>query len=171
MESLNNHDFIPFSKDNCGPIISHLCYADDTILFSSAKPDSLTMMMDKMETYKKISVQLVNKFKFGFYVNFKDDDPRINQTKQITGYNHCQFPMQYLGCPIYTGRKKVIYFNNMVVNIAKRLQGWQGKFLSYSGKAVLIKSILQAIPLHILSVVHPPKATFYQIEKIISNFF
>ncbi|XP_019227829.1 PREDICTED: uncharacterized protein LOC109209105 [Nicotiana attenuata] len=171
MESLNNLEFIPFSIDSHGPVISHLCYADDTILFSSAEPESLKIMMEKMETYEKISGQLVNKAKSDFYVNFQDDDIRINRIKQITGYNRCHFPMQYLGCPIYIGRKKVVYFNNMVANIAERLQGWQGKFLTYGGKAVLIKSVLQAIPLHTLSVLHPPKATFSQIEKIFSNFF
>ncbi|XP_019237050.1 PREDICTED: uncharacterized protein LOC109217274 [Nicotiana attenuata] len=139
--------------------------------FFAADPESLKMMMDKMETYEKILGQLVNKSKSGFYVNFKDDDPRINQIMQTTGFNHCKFPMQYLGCLIYIWRKKVVYFNNMVATIAKRLQGWKGKFLSYGGKSVLIKSVLQAIPLHILSAVHPPKTTFYQIEKIISNFF
>ncbi|XP_075097863.1 uncharacterized protein LOC142175183 [Nicotiana tabacum] len=117
-----------------GPVISHLCYADDTILFSSAEPESLKIMMEKMETYEKTSGQLVNKAKSGFYVNFQDDDIRINRIKQITGYNHCHFSVQYLGCPIYIGRKK-------------------------------------AIPLHTLSVLHPPKATFSQIKKIISNFF
>ncbi|XP_070020110.1 uncharacterized protein [Nicotiana sylvestris] len=131
MESLNNHDFIPFSIDSHGPIISHLCYVDDIILFSS-EPESLKIMMEKIETYQKISVQLVNKAKSGFYVNFQDDDIRINQIKQIIGYNHCHFPMQYLGCPICIGRKKVVYFNNMVANIAKRLQGWQGYSTSHS---------------------------------------
>ncbi|XP_075112636.1 uncharacterized protein LOC142182308 [Nicotiana tabacum] len=159
MDSLNNHDFIPFSIDSHGLIISHLCYADDTILFFSTEPESLKIMMEKMETYEKISGQLVNKAKSSFYVNFQDDDTRINQIKQITGYNHYHFPMQYLGCPIYIGRKKVIYFNNMVANIAKRLQGWQGKFLTYGGKDVPIKSVLEAIALHTLSVVNPPKST------------
>lgn len=106
IESLNNYYFIPFSIDNCSPIISHLCYVDDIILFSSADPESLKMIMDKMETYEKISGQLVNKSKSGFYVKFKDDDPRINQIMQTTGFKHSKFPMQYLGCPIYIGRKK-----------------------------------------------------------------
>ncbi|XP_070014254.1 uncharacterized protein [Nicotiana sylvestris] len=119
----------------------HSCWdiiKDDLLLmindFFAAEPESLKIMMEKMETYEKTSGQLVNKAKSGFYVNFQDDDIRINRIKQITRYNHCHFSVQYLGCPIYIGRKK-------------------------------------AIPLHTLSVLHPPKATFSQIKKIISNFF
>lgn len=62
--------------------------------------------------------------------------------KQITSFSHCHFPMQYLGCPIYICIKKMVYFNDMVAKVSKRMQGWQGKLLSYDGKAVLIKSVL-----------------------------
>lgn len=65
----------------------------------------------------------------------------------------------------------MIYFNTMVSKVASRMQGWQGKMLSFGGKAVLIKSVLQALPLHLLSVLHPLKTVLHQIEKIIANFF
>ncbi|XP_070037082.1 uncharacterized protein [Nicotiana tomentosiformis] len=55
-------------------------------------------------------------------------------------------------CPIYYGRKKVVYFNNMMAKVFKRLHEWEEKMLSYGGKAVLVKYILQALPLHLLSV-------------------
>lgn len=65
----------------------------------------------------------------------------------------------------------MIYFNTMVSKVASRMQGWQGKMLSFGGKAVLIKSVLQALPLHLLSVLHPLKTVLHQIEKIIANYF
>ncbi|XP_060211692.1 uncharacterized protein LOC132639246 [Lycium barbarum] len=157
MDSLTQSNFIPFSMDKNDPNISHLCYADDTILFSSCDPQSLELLMNKLGKYEEVFGQLINKRKSGFYVTFKEDDPRINIIKGITGFNHCQFPMIYLGCPIYVGRKIIIYFNTMVTKVAKRLQGWQGKLVSYGGKAVLIKSVLQDLPLYLLSVVYPPK--------------
>lgn len=171
MDSLIHSNFIPYSKYQNGPIISHLCYTDDIILYSSGDPNYLKMMMSKQKTYERISGQLVNKNKSGFYVTLKDSDPKINIIKQLTGFTHCQFPMQYLGCPIYVGHKKMMYFNTMVAKIAKRLQGWHGILLSYGGKAVLIKTVLNALPIHLLAAVQPPKTTLYQIEKIIADFF
>lgn len=57
-------------------------------MFSSGEPDFLKMMMSKMDTYEKISTQLVNKSKSGFYVEFKDDDTLIHQIKKITRFNY-----------------------------------------------------------------------------------
>ncbi|XP_059315605.1 uncharacterized protein LOC132066278 [Lycium ferocissimum] len=121
METLNQSKFIPFSMDKNGPNISHLCYADDTILFSSCDPHSLGLLMSRLGEYEGVSGQLINRNKSGFYVTFKEDDPRISLIKGITGFNHCQFPMIYLGCPIYVGRKKIVYFNTMVAKVARRL--------------------------------------------------
>lgn len=119
--------------------------------------------MDKFEKYEEICGQLINKNKYGFYVPFKDDDPRINSIRDILDFNQSQFPMQYLGCPIYFGRKRIVYFNNMVAKVSKRLQRWQGKLLSYGEKVVLIKSVLHALPIHLLLFVHPLKTTLEQI--------
>ncbi|XP_060185534.1 uncharacterized protein LOC132614994 [Lycium barbarum] len=160
--SLMNTNFVPYFTERNGPKINHLCYTDDTILFSFCDPTSLELLMSKLNQYEQVSGQLVNKYKSGFYVPFKDDDPRINEIKRITGFSHCPFTMTYLGCPIYFGRKRVI---------SNRLQGWQCKFLSYGGKAVLIKSVLYVMPLHLLAVIQPTKTTLDQIDKIVANFF
>lgn len=71
MDSLIHTNFIHFTVDENGPNISHLCYADDTILFSSCEPHSLGLLMNKLSKYEYISGQLINKNKSGFYVTFK----------------------------------------------------------------------------------------------------
>lgn len=58
----------------------------------------------------------------------------------------------------------------MVAKVAKRMQGLQGKLVSYGGKSTLIKPVLHAPPLHLIAAVYPPKTVFYQIEKIIFDF-
>lgn len=53
LDSLVNHNFIPFQVDKNSPNITHLCYADDTILFSLGDPLSLAMMMNKLDIYER----------------------------------------------------------------------------------------------------------------------
>ncbi|XP_070007646.1 uncharacterized protein LOC142165356 [Nicotiana tabacum] len=142
--------FISYSAEKNGSFITHLCYADDTILFLSVR--------------KSIK-------KYGFYVSPQLDEDNVNEVKNITGVPRCQFPVQYLGYPIYLGRNKIVHFNNMVAKVSRRLQGWQGKLLSFGGKAVLLKYVLQSLPLHLLYVLYPPKMVLYQIERIISKLF
>lgn len=59
----------------------------------------------------------------------------------------------------------------MVVKVSNRIQGWQGKLLSYGGKAVMIKAVLHSLPLYLLSAVSPPKTILNQVEKIIARFY
>ncbi|XP_075086091.1 uncharacterized protein LOC142168830 [Nicotiana tabacum] len=117
MDNLIGLGFILYFIENKGPTINHLCYADDIILFSFCHSLSLNMMMDKLRLYEQVSRQLVNKRKSGFYTSAQDDDPRIPKIQRITGFPNCPFPIQYLGCPIYVGRKKIIYSTTR----------WQGK--------------------------------------------
>ncbi|XP_070055486.1 uncharacterized protein [Nicotiana tomentosiformis] len=118
--NLLEEGFIPYFTKKKGPIISHLCYVDDIILFSSGDPVSLKLLMTKMEVYESMSVQKINKMKSAFYVSSNLDNDNINMIKKILGFNQLDFPMRYLGCPIYRRRKKVVHFNKMVAKVASR---------------------------------------------------
>nr|XP_004252203.1 uncharacterized protein LOC101264798 [Solanum lycopersicum] len=61
-----------------------------------------------------------------------------------------------------------IMANNWYIVI---VNGWQTKQLSYGGKAVLSKHVLQALPIHLLSAVTPPNTLIKQIQMLIADFF
>lgn len=73
--------------------------------------------------------------------------------------------------PIYTGMKKMIYFNELIAKVSNRITNFHTKSLSFGGKPVLIKVILASLSLHIISVTQPPKTCIHQMEKSIANFF
>ncbi|XP_019252901.1 PREDICTED: uncharacterized protein LOC109231716 [Nicotiana attenuata] len=53
----------------------------------------------------------------------------------------------------------------------QRLNAWQGKMLSYGGKLILIKHVLQSLPIYILCALNPPKSVPKLMEKHFANFF
>ncbi|XP_019248602.1 PREDICTED: uncharacterized protein LOC109227864 [Nicotiana attenuata] len=79
------------------------------------------------------------------------------------------FPVKYLGCPLIAGRQKICHYAELITKI--RVREWQTRLLSPGGKAILIRHVLQAIPIHLLSAMHPPKGVFQQIEKILASCF
>lgn len=55
--------------------------------------------------------------------------------------------------------------------ISRKLQGWKGKLLSYGGRVVLVKHVLQSISIHYLSVMNPPENVLSIIQNIFAQFF
>lgn len=46
---------------------------------------------------------------------------------QLTiSYQHKKFPITYLGCPLYLGRKTRRLFDSMIKRLHDRLAGWRG---------------------------------------------
>jgi len=129
------------------------------------------MIMKVIRDYEESSGQLVNRDKIFFLTAPKICASGINRMRQCTGFLDKDFPVTYLGCPLYIGRKKIAYFDNMVHKVIKRLNGWQGNMISPGGRMVLIKNVLQSIPIYTLSIMSPPKATFHLIEIHFANFF
>ncbi|XP_059288975.1 uncharacterized protein LOC132042454 [Lycium ferocissimum] len=74
-------------------------------------------------------------------------------------------------CPITHARKRKVDYTYLLKKVKDKLQTWKGKMLSYGGKAVLITSVLQSIPIHILSAIRPPKFVIKELHKIFAKFF
>ncbi|XP_070014513.1 uncharacterized protein [Nicotiana sylvestris] len=114
-----------------GPQINHLAYADDIIIFSAENNKTIRLIMEQIHKYGRASGQKLNANKSFFIVALNIKAGRISRIRNATRFMDKQFPFNYLGCPIYVGRKKICYFEEMVAKIIKRISGWQGRLLSY----------------------------------------
>lgn len=68
-----------------------------------------------------------------------------------------EVPLKYLGCPLSHVKKNKEHYEGLLDRVKSKLQVWKGKMLSYGGKEVLIRSMLQSIPIYILSTIISPK--------------
>lgn len=55
----------------------------------------------------------------------------IDRIKRYTGFRQKQVPLVYLGCSLFIGRLRIIYFFDLVSNFVCKITGWQTKHLSY----------------------------------------
>ncbi|KAG5576603.1 hypothetical protein H5410_056737 [Solanum commersonii] len=99
--------------------INHLAYADDIIIFTSADPVSLGLIMQTLGRYEKKS-----------------------GVKEITRFARGMLPLIYLGCPIGHARRRKVHFFELIKKVQSKLQLWKRKLLYFRGK-VLINSVLQ----------------------------
>ncbi|XP_070054097.1 uncharacterized protein [Nicotiana tomentosiformis] len=122
---IHKENFTSFSMNKRGLQINHLAYADDIVIFCGGNFKTVKMVMKEIRKYEKASDQLVNKDKSFFLTGPKANAHRINRLRDCIGFVDKSFPFTYLGCPIYIGRKKICYFDNMVTRVVKRLNRWQ----------------------------------------------
>lgn len=79
--------------------------------------------------------------------------------------------MNYLGCPITHARKRKEHYTDLIKRVKDKLQAWKGNMLSFGEKEVLITSVLQSIPIHVLSTIVPPNCVIKELHRIFVNFF
>lgn len=151
--------------------INHLSYADDTILFCSGERNSVIKMMYVLRKYEEISGHLINKSKSFFYLHEKTHLIYTIKLRKLTCIRQGNFPFIYLGCPVYYGRKRGIHFEDIIRKLSRRVLPWQNRFLSHGGKIILIKHILQFMPIHLLSAMTPPKGVIKAMHQVFAKFF
>ncbi|XP_019257601.1 PREDICTED: uncharacterized protein LOC109235804 [Nicotiana attenuata] len=109
--------------------------------------------------------------KSAVYLHHLTDAEVADKVEQVTGIKRQEFPIIYLGCPIFYSRRKMEYYQPMITKVLDRLQSWKGKMLSIGGRAVLIAHVLQSMPIHLLSAVNPPAYVINRLHKIFAQFF
>ncbi|XP_058723191.1 uncharacterized protein LOC131594996 [Vicia villosa] len=153
------------------PVISHLFFADDSLLFSRANSNEARKLLDILHQYQTASGQIVNfeKSEASFSSNVSNADKANIQN--IMRVNTVQRHTKYLGIPLIFGRSKKDIFKLVVDRVQKKVKGWKEKVLSKVGKEVLIKAVAQAIPNYIMGCYKMPEAVCHEIESIVSKFW
>ncbi|KAL0291641.1 UNVERIFIED_CONTAM: hypothetical protein Sradi_7019300 [Sesamum radiatum] len=77
---------------------------------------------------------------------------------------------KYLGLPAATGRSKKVVFQNLIHKVWTKLESWKCKNLSQAGKVVLLKSVVQAILVFMMSCFLIPAATCRILESLMAEF-
>ncbi|XP_019231693.1 PREDICTED: uncharacterized protein LOC109212501 [Nicotiana attenuata] len=167
----HNLYFSGFGMPKWSPKINHLAYGDDTIIFSSSDATSLSLIIEVLNAYEAASGQLTNKAKSAVYVHNSASEEVVRKIERITGIGKHEFPFIYLGCPIFYTRRKMAFYEGMITKVLDKIQAWKGKLLSIGGMAVLIKSVLQSMPIHLLSTVNPPANVINKLHKLFARFF
>jgi len=80
------------------------------------------------------------------------------------------FPFNYLGVPIFRGKPKSTYLQPIDDRIKLKLSSWKASLHSIAGRVQLVKSVIQGMLIHSISVYSWPASLLKDIEKCIRNF-
>ena len=119
--------------------------------------------------FQSFSGLVVNFKKSGLIVLGKDEEWCQNVATQL-GCTLLQLPMTYLGIPLGANMRKVASWQCIIDKIQKKLASWKSCYLSRAGRLILIKSVLNCLPIYYLSLFKLPKKVANEIIRIQRKF-
>lgn len=75
----------------------------------------------------------------------------------------------YLGMPSWVEKTPTSTFNFLPDRMWRKIRSWNDRPLSRAGKEVMLKSIIQAIPIYVMSCFRLPAAICDKMRTMISN--
>lgn len=102
----NNSDLIGVTVAPTAPRVSHLPFADDSLLFMKASKDATQEMMAVLDLYRRASSQRVNLEKSSvFFGKGVPNEARIGVKTDLNVHSEAQSE-RYLGMPMEVGKSK-----------------------------------------------------------------
>jgi hypothetical protein len=133
--------------------------------------------MNILKVYESASGQEVNLAKSEVFFSRNLSKAGQEDLARIMGVRHVLGTSTYLGLPSMIGRRNMIgrrkkdTFAYVKDIIWKKINSLRSRPLSKVGKEVMIKSVLQAIPLYVMSIYLIPDTTIMEIERMINSFW
>ncbi|XP_058725605.1 uncharacterized protein LOC131596888 [Vicia villosa] len=127
---------------------SHLFYANDVCKGSVANIKSLIKVF---KAYEVVSGQSVNCSKSSIFGSAICQS-RLNILSTLSGFDIGNSSLIYLGVPIFKGKPRSKFLLPISDNIILKLASWKGSLLSFTGRVELVKSSIQSMLIHSMSI-------------------
>ena len=132
-------------------IITHLFFANDSLLFCKANTQEGKNLVEILGKYEATSGQKVNTDKSSVFFNSNTTPKSREEILNILGPMQGTRHNKYLGLPSIIGKSKTQVFVEVKENVGKKLVGWKEKLFSIGGREILIKAVAQAVPTYTMS--------------------
>eukprot|EP00268_Persea_americana_P008169 TRINITY_DN13144_c0_g1_i12.p1 TRINITY_DN13144_c0_g1~~TRINITY_DN13144_c0_g1_i12.p1 ORF type:complete len:489 (+),score=85.97 TRINITY_DN13144_c0_g1_i12:613-2079(+) len=166
---VNANLFEGFRPANTILEISHLQFADDTLLFCNADEDQLRNVKAILFYFEAVSGLRVNFFKSEL-IGIKVNEDHLNRLANIFGCKAVTLPSTYLGLPLCGGTSTNSLWSPVLERMEKKLSLWKAKYLSLGGRVTLIKAALTNLPIYFMSLFKCPMEVMNRIEKMQRDF-
>ena len=154
-----------------GPRLTHLFFADDSLLFCRASIQECTHIQTLLATYEEDSGQQRNREKTTLFFSKNTDIEVQDSIKDLLGIPKIKQYEKYFGLPSFMGRRKKASLAYIKDRIWPKIQGWKEKLFSQAGREVLLKAVIQAIPAYSMSCFKLPNTLCQEIEIMIRKFW
>ncbi|KAI5349989.1 hypothetical protein L3X38_002880 [Prunus dulcis] len=156
---------------NRAPTLSHLMFADDTLIFLKASTQNCKNLVMLLNAYCYASGHQVNFSKSTLFLSPHTPMQLRESLCNIFGMPEVEDPRNYLGLPTVLGRAKKNTLFYIKERILCKVDGWKQQLLSQAGREVLIKAVAQAVPTYPMNIFLLPLTFCKEIDSILARFW
>ena len=148
--------------------ISHLFFANDTIVFCEANKEHLTHLSWILLWFEVASGLRINLDKSEIIpVGVVEE---IEEMAVELGCRVGSLLSQYLGLPLGAPNKAPFVWDGVEEKVRRRLARWKRQYISKGGRITLIKNTLASMPIYHMSLFQMPKSVARRLENFQRDF-
>ena len=148
--------------------VSHLLFADDTIIFCEARKEHLTHLGWILAWFEAASRLRINLAKSEIIP--VGEVVEMEELAVELGCRVGSLPSQYLGLPLGAPNRAPYMWDGVEERVRRRLALWKRQYISKGGRVTLIKSTLASMPIYQMSIFRMPKIVARRLEKVQRDF-
>jgi hypothetical protein len=168
-KAVERERFKPFFVGRGRLPVSILQYADDTLCIGEASVENLWAIKAMLRGFEMVSGLKVNYWK-SCMMGVNVSSEFLDMASVFLNCRLGSLPFTYLGLPVGANPHRLSTWVPMLEAVKRRLGSWGNKFVSLGGRIVLIKAVLNSIPLFFLSFLKMPVKVWKEVVKIQRNF-
>ena len=169
IKQATNHAAFKYHWRCAATKLTHICFADDLMLYCHADNDSVNVLKSCLDTLSTVSGLTINQTKSSVFLSGVDRDTQIGICNQL-GVQQGELPVRYLGVPLISTRLKHADCIPLLDRLTSRIKLWTSSSLTYAGRLQLIKSVLFSIQVYWSSMFIIPCSIIKKLESIFSAF-
>lgn len=132
-------------------------FVDDCFLFMQFKGEEVWCLQWLLNAFCEQFGLSINISKSELYISPNFGGRERGILESIFRFKVVPNPGIYLGASLhYSGRTKKEVFNSLVEKVSCKLQGWKCRLLTFVGRCIMVKHVLQTVPIYLMSVFKIP---------------
>ncbi|KAJ0621814.1 putative RNA-directed DNA polymerase [Helianthus annuus] len=150
-------------------VLSHLFYADDALVMGEWSEWNIKIIARILRVFHLCSGLKININKSSL-IGVGVTQEEVVDMAAVLGCQVGEYPFTYLGITVGANMNRIVNWRPIYDTLESRLASWKARNLSIGGRVVLLKSVLESLPVYFMSLFKAPCGVINGLEAIMRRF-